>query len=469
MDSDYKIKIYEYASQWAKQLENDPSFTDADTEELKGHLIDLTEEFRASGLSDEEAFFIASSRLGDTSILRHDFENANSSIIQMRKIILVLSGIMAYFLLYFLALVTVRLSVLVLFQTQINPVQNIRFIFSLTAVWHLFLIIATIVIHRKGEKFIHKIINLNIKPFHTSLLFAGIIILAIFNQWFYQIIRSSPYPGCNTHSHLYSLFDYFAYTFPLVTISCFVFLFRKYHSNILDELITTPPDETQQQASNKPIFFLTPEYQTENHEELKKQLDKQYTELAESGLDEDEIRWVAFSRLGLINVSPIEETPPKTSRPIRLILLISSGVLIYFFLYYFLFASARILFTILQHFENDPILNIKRTWSYVVIYQLIFVFFTASLYLLDKNIIQLVKRIHIKPKHPGWIFALTIIMATIDRCFYPIVRNAIGQDHTLRNQIGQILYITEHSFPFILGTCFLILFYKYYRDNIRIY
>jgi hypothetical protein len=92
MNREIKLSIDEQASVWAEHLRTDPSFTDSDVEELKSHLIDLSEELRLSGLNEEEAFMVAASRLDVTSTLKKEFEEINLPVIQLRKTILVLSG-----------------------------------------------------------------------------------------------------------------------------------------------------------------------------------------------------------------------------------------------------------------------------------------------------------------------------------------------------------------------------------------
>lgn len=467
MNSEYHIKIRQLASAWAEQLKTYSSFTDSDAEELESHLIDLTEELSDRGLDAEEAFTIASSRLGNVSVLKSEFEDVNTPIIQMRKAILVMSGIMAYFLLYFLMLSFTRLQVILLYRIKDDPERNIRFILYMVIAFHLFLIIFTLLLHFRGEKLVKKIASLKIKPQHTFILLAGILSLAFADQWFLQIINGTFEASCYTYTHLYTLFDYAGYSFPLIMILCFIVLYKKYYliiiqgstdSGLSDEWPSTPEDMmTDLSAGNVP------------EEQMKNQSNDQVEELEKIGLDEEEAWWVAMKRKGLLPPQKNDYSIVTNSgNQMRMLLIILSGVLAYFFFFFLMRSSARVFFTVLQHFENDPLLNVKRTWSYVLIYQLFFIFLTVSLYILDKNLVQRIKQIILNPIHTLWIFLVTIVLAITDRCFYPITQNAIGQDLVLISKLRSVFYISNYSFPFIILACFLILFYKYYRNNIRV-
>jgi hypothetical protein len=94
---------------------------------------------------------------------------------------------------------------------------------------------------------------------------------------------------------------------------------------------------------------------------------------------------------------------------------------------------------------------------------------TAGLYFLDKNLTGRLNKLHINPTQTIWLLTTTILLGILDRCFYPITKNTIGHDHLdLMHQFGEIFVISQYTFPFILSACFLVLFFKYYRDNVKI-
>jgi len=62
------------------QIKNYGSITGSDAAELKAHLYDATDELKKSRLSDEEAFIIATKRLGTEQVLNHEYEKVNTSV-----------------------------------------------------------------------------------------------------------------------------------------------------------------------------------------------------------------------------------------------------------------------------------------------------------------------------------------------------------------------------------------------------
>ena len=87
---------------WCNRLTQSPSLTESDSEELKGHLLDTIDDLKAAGLDDEEAFWVASKRLGVCVSLDEDYETVNRPLIQMRKSLILLAG--GFFLFCFLLL-----------------------------------------------------------------------------------------------------------------------------------------------------------------------------------------------------------------------------------------------------------------------------------------------------------------------------------------------------------------------------
>ena len=467
MNCEYNIKVYEQTSIWAEQLKTDPAFTDSDIEELKCHLIDIAEDLRGKGLNEEEAFIIATSRLGDASYLKFEFEEVNMPVIMMRKTILVLSGILAYFFLYFLMVSSTRLLVILLNKTNDEPQQNIGYVIFYIVAFHFSLIISTLIFFLQGKKMVKKAISIKIRPQHTIILFWCVVSLIFADLWLIQIIKGTFEIGSYTNTLLYPIFDYCGYSFPAITILCYIILYKRYYfifnqspsdSGLYDEFPSIPQDWN----TELPSIFLA-EKQTKN------EFSGQLEELINIGLDENEAWWIAQKRNGLITSQKIVcNAIINEGNQMYTFLIILSGVLIYFLLYFLLFSSARIFFTIIQYFENDPLLNIKRTWSFVLIYQSLFIFFTINLYLLNENFIQRIKQIRIKPTHTLYIFFTTIALAITDRCFYPITKNSIGLDYGTRMKFYEIFFYSNFSFPLIILSGFLMLFYKYYRDNSRI-
>jgi len=64
--------------QWRAFVVRGPALTDADVEELEGHLREQVADLGAAGLTDDEAFLIAVKRLGDLDALSQEFAREHS-------------------------------------------------------------------------------------------------------------------------------------------------------------------------------------------------------------------------------------------------------------------------------------------------------------------------------------------------------------------------------------------------------
>lgn len=460
MTPNNNVQIQDLANGWTEQLKADPTFTCSDAEELKCHLVDLCEELLARGLTEKESFLIASRRIGDFSNMKTEFEEVNTPAIQMRKAILVLSGVFAFFFIYFLMRSFITFLSLIFYQFKVDEVHSIRYILQYLIAFHIFFVIFTIILYFRGKKMIERIKSLNVSPGHTFLIFIGIIVLTLIDLWFNKYMRTLFVFDGNMRNNLITIYDYSSYTFPLTIAVCFLFLFKRYYRSC------SKYDQNTYEA------FITT-YHRDDEPILDGQRNSHLKELLQIGLDEDEAHWLIARRKEL-GSKPQESLPTNRSHnQMSTLVIVLSGVLVYFFLYFLLFSTGKILFTLLQYVvEDNPILNIKRTWSYAIIFQMVFIFITVSLYIYDDNLVQRIKRINFRPTHTRWLFWITFFLATVDRCFFPIYRNAAGlyseQNLVFRMKITKIFFYTNYSFPIVVCSCFLLLFYKYYRDHVKI-
>lgn len=78
--------------QWTEDLSTKESFRSEDLAELDQHLRSSIAELRTSGLSDEEAFLVASSRLGHPAVLEKEFGKVNGDLVWRRRIFWMFAG-----------------------------------------------------------------------------------------------------------------------------------------------------------------------------------------------------------------------------------------------------------------------------------------------------------------------------------------------------------------------------------------
>jgi hypothetical protein len=452
-----KYNLQEAVERWSQQVKAVASFTESDSEEFKYGLLDMVDDFKSKGLDDEEAFLIASGRFNMIYGLEGEFEKVNMPKLQMRRITQVLSGVMIFFLLFFLMHSTSKLLFLALSSLNDNVLENMKYIYYYILIGHFFIVIIAVILYFFGRKSLKRIESIKIKPKQLFWIYLDIICLAGLNFWLFQIIKSNFTPPLEVIVLFNSIIHYSSYSFPLVFIISFILLYQKYYTISFEEEGQT----FIQQVS--PV--------EENISTLNKVIQEdQHSELVKIGLKGEEVLLVTAKRAGLRltqhDGKSEAERPFKAS--LRLLLIVLSGVLFYFLLYYFLHASSRILITVLQHFKNEPSFSIRWTWWYVIAYHMMFIFFITSIYIKDVNLIRKIEGIKIKPRHTIWILFSTVLLAAADRIFFPFSRNEFGSDPVIFLSVEKIFFALNYSLPLIVSTCLLFLFRKYYRDNMKI-
>ncbi len=91
-------------SEWKRSLGQSESVTGPDLDELESHLRDQIDHLTLSGLSPEEAFWVAQRRIGNTTNLPGEFAKVNGSAIFRRRLQWMLVGVITFFLLLNLAI-----------------------------------------------------------------------------------------------------------------------------------------------------------------------------------------------------------------------------------------------------------------------------------------------------------------------------------------------------------------------------
>jgi len=457
--------LHEQAAAWAEQLKKDPAFTSSDAEELKSHLIDLSEDLIHQGLSEDEAFLVASARLGLNAELKEDFIEVNRPFIQLRKAILMLSGILFFFLLYFIMICSTRLLLHSLRDIIDDPTLRMYLVFCVVISFHLLVVFVALFVYFSNGKLVRKIVELKIKPYQTTALFLEILFLSIAEGWLH-ILNNEVFVSDNyTHDRMLVIVDYTNYTYPLVLIVCFLMLYRKFYSNTVAVRhdVTTPVNLHQKEEPT-----LQGESAATNPELAWD--DVSVPDAIVSGkirLNEEEVMRVSQPRM--INTSAqMEPSVRFQDGSMSSLMNVLAGVLLYFFLYYLMLSTARMLFCALQYLDRHVSTNVLRTWSYVICFQSMFVVITAGLIFREKNMLEWLNRRQLKPLHSRRLLYSTIFLAIVDRCFFPIARKLIrAEGPGLEFDYYNIFTVSEYSFPFILGSCFLVLFYKYYRDHVH--
>jgi hypothetical protein len=80
---------------WKLQLNQRQTMTPADIEEMETHLRDEMETLQSAGLSEEEAFLVASRRIGDCDQVAGEFAKINTTVIWRNRFFWMIGGILS--------------------------------------------------------------------------------------------------------------------------------------------------------------------------------------------------------------------------------------------------------------------------------------------------------------------------------------------------------------------------------------
>lgn len=227
-ENNVEFDLQEQINNWVSSLRSVSSITESDTEELKNHLLDLIDELKDAGLDYEEAFWVASKRMGNCFELEAVYREVNSPIIQMRRSLIILAGVLAYFLIYYFLLFSSKLLLIILLITETDGYAAIRWVTRYLEGTHLLFILFAISIYFLENRTIVFIENIKMKPKHTVFLLVTAIAFGIIDTYLLPISKNIMRKGVPIENQFYDTYFYFNYSFPLVICICFVILYFKY-------------------------------------------------------------------------------------------------------------------------------------------------------------------------------------------------------------------------------------------------
>ena len=229
MERNNEFNIQEQTDHLISKIKSEPSITESDSEELKSHLLDSIDQLKDTGLNDEEAFWVASRRMGTTVDWEEDYRQVNNQVIQMRTSVLILAGVLVYFCFYYFIESTSRLLFIILLFEDINGYLAVNWVFRYLIGVHVVIIITVAGIYFMKEKSVSFIEKVKIKPMQTLLLLLTTIIFSVTDTCLYSIVKNLIGQDYPLRSNLIHLFLYFDYSFPLIICISFIFLYFKYY------------------------------------------------------------------------------------------------------------------------------------------------------------------------------------------------------------------------------------------------
>lgn len=98
MDSKPHFDLTRATQHWLSQLEQGGTFTNDDLQELQSHLLDGVDALQATGLNQQEAFLVATHRVGNVEVLAQEFGKLDRPSQPQRESVLLLIGVVSFML-----------------------------------------------------------------------------------------------------------------------------------------------------------------------------------------------------------------------------------------------------------------------------------------------------------------------------------------------------------------------------------
>lgn len=215
------------------------SMADPDVNELITHLRDESEMLIKKGLTEEESFWIARHRLGDTKVIHTEFSKVNQATIWRNRMLWLFLG---YFLFTMIpsivTLITIPFYLIdikwIFFTTPIYgdnfPVPIPLFILCLMIIGGIFYLIST----QNNKSIRNKFSHLTTIPkfnmgYKIVLVILGFYLIAIFSDLFSSIVLARSYDVATIEkiNASGSIFSLFWNIFLFLSLSTFMFLIVK--------------------------------------------------------------------------------------------------------------------------------------------------------------------------------------------------------------------------------------------------
>ena len=233
---------------WEEDLKNSPAFTRSDIDELKSHLLDIYEDILDKGLEEEEAFFIAIKRLGKPVNWEKEFSRTNTPILQTRKTLLLVAGIILYYCSLYLSLIVAKLIVITGKLLNVETIELIRCDRAFLCILLLLVIFLINCLFNKDRFLIGLLNKIQFRPIHAVFMAILLFFFAIIERSLMAIIKhfiTDPY-------YRYALFEmymYFEYAYMILLTLGFIILYFRYFKQTKNPRVKSiTPDENDPPA-----------------------------------------------------------------------------------------------------------------------------------------------------------------------------------------------------------------------------
>lgn len=476
MERDIGFNLDRRLWEWTVQMKKVPDITEADSEELKCHLLDSAEHWERAGLDQEEAFWVASRRLRLSFDLVEDYHTVNSRLLQMEKTVLVLAGVLGFFLSYYFLVCSSMLLFYGLTVFDVSGDIALRWITNYLYGAQFVFVTFVAALMFMEKKFLLLAGRVRLKPKHTLLLLLITLLFAMGSQYLFPEIREIG-KAQRFWGQLFDVFFYFRFSFPALLCLSFVFLYNRYGRKLVKAAEGVVPNDRHEEENgtdlSEQINQWCNAYQLNagichcNPGELKIRILDLMNELKSLDLNAKEAFGIAAKRLGSGHFQWKDSSlgADDSVMQMKSSFLILAGIPIYFLLYYFFRSTSKFLFIILKSVELETQISLSWVSSYLTVICFVFLFFSISVYFFEKKTISFIEAFEAKPKYLFFIFIITLAFVIADVCFMSISKGLIEPDNVIKTNFVQIFRNFDHAFPLIACVSFVILYLKYYRET----
>jgi len=227
MDTLNEFDLNTALDKWVKYNCSGEDLTPADVQEMRDHFLNTVNELKEKNLTEEEAFAVAKIRIGGAHDWGDEMKNINEDNFQLKKIVLLFSGIFMFILSYNLITSVNKLLLLGLNYYNGDVVANVeisKIYFNIIYLVAIFAIVTLYYLHKPMVWLLNKLSH-NPKWLVHLLIFSALFI--VLDRFLVPLVRKSLNDKLLTDT-FFTTEKYFEYIFSFIIGIGFFIIYRKY-------------------------------------------------------------------------------------------------------------------------------------------------------------------------------------------------------------------------------------------------
>lgn len=228
MENSDDFSLDKAIGEWEKISFSQNDLTPKDKAEFKDHILNTIDELIDKGLSEEEAFIIAKMRFGDKDDWGNEMQIVNEKNFQLKKIVVLFSGVFAFVFSYYFILCLNKILFLVLYSYSLDAetiIDAIKIFFNIVCLTTTFLFVAIYFLHRPVIWLLNKF-NLSLRK---VILFILIMFSLIILEWYLVTVISGTIGDVSLRNTMFYVERNFKYYFVIILGIGYILIFNRYN------------------------------------------------------------------------------------------------------------------------------------------------------------------------------------------------------------------------------------------------